>query len=432
MTPQLSGAASPANATYAKEVFARDTMKGLGYPQLHTRWVQVFINGLYWGVYLLSEKAEEDTLQTRFGAGNYYVWKDGAGEVVGDDVAYSPTVPKPSIVWSNLVQTTETLAGNSLQNPATYDSATYLSVSAQMNVDQFIHYALLHAFLGNFDAMTNNGRCYKKLPGDPISWLCYDVEVGADANGLNRNCFSTWLSLPPRNGAAIPQGPLNTEARLLSNLMHHPPFRLQFADRAWRLCLMPQELRENGSVDGYLTGDHDDEGASGRFKAAAQSFSPYQLLESLRWGTGYLGWRSAQPFTSTMDSVNYAAGSASSGGFFQNRRAVFQSQLENLGLLPTVPMPSLVQGTNLNTWVLTAPAGADLTTYYNPGGGGALDPNGEGLTKLGLSLASGTSVTLTAPYLLTARTFRDDAANTSAEDTPYWSALLYVNLPTHP
>jgi len=48
------------------------------------------------------------------------------------------------------------------------------------------------------------------------------------------------------------------------------------------------------------------------------------------------------------------------------------------------------------------------------------------------TLTSGSSVTLTAPYLLTARTFRDDPGNTSAEDTPYWSALLYVNLPTHP
>jgi hypothetical protein len=52
--------------------------------------------------------------------------------------------------------------------------------------------------MGNFDAMTNNGRVYRAMPTGQFKWLVYDVEVGADtASALSRNCFTqTGLALP--------------------------------------------------------------------------------------------------------------------------------------------------------------------------------------------------------------------------------------------
>ncbi len=78
-----------------------------------------------------------------------------------------------------------------------------------------------------------------------MKWLCYDVEVGGDPAAKTRDCFAKWFTggtygVP---GCPTPAGPPGTEARILSDLLARPEFKRQFAERAWRLCLMPAHLR---------------------------------------------------------------------------------------------------------------------------------------------------------------------------------------------
>ena len=47
-------------ADYLRDLFARDTMRDMGGLTPHGRPVQVYINGLYWGLYIMTERIDED------------------------------------------------------------------------------------------------------------------------------------------------------------------------------------------------------------------------------------------------------------------------------------------------------------------------------------------------------------------------------------
>lgn len=82
---------------------------------------------------------------------------------------------------------------------------------------------------------------------------------------------------------------------------------------------MPANLRSPYRLeDGLFTGEGPADKAQSRFAAASLRFSPWEKLEALRWGSGYLNTALAHPntpFTSTANSVGY--GTAGQGGFFQ-------------------------------------------------------------------------------------------------------------------
>ena len=422
MTTALSDQANPANATYAKDVFARNTLALLGHPQLYYRWVNLYVNGLYWGAYLLTEKADTDTCKRRFGEGNYYVWKDGAGAVVGDGATISGS-PCPATVWANLLAASAAVYTQANAAPPEDASTEYAAVETQMEVGSFIDYTLLHACLGNFDSLHNNGRVYREMPDGKFNWLAYDVEVGADAPALNRDCFSNWWPGGSRPSAT-------SEARLLFDLSKHPKFAQRYGDRAWQICFMPTALQSRDE-DGALAGDIPTDKAQARFQAAATEFDAIRLSESLRWGMGYRDVFSAAPRQTT--GTPYAIGTnttPNTGVFFAARRTILQTQLQNRGLLSSVPMPEVSLGANPNLWTLTAPTLADSETYYNAGGS-PIEPDAAGTDTAGSLLAPGASVTLTAPFHLTVRV-RSPLPNGTTDDTPFWSNLFDVQLPTHP
>ncbi len=424
VTTGLPSDTIPAQATYAKDVYARNTLTALGSPQLYHRWVHLYVNGLYWGAYMLTERADQDTCQRRFGAGDYYVWKDAKGEQVGDNL---PAQDTAAVVWAKLM--TDGAAVRLKSTSVTpQDAASELAVvENEADLNSFVDYAVFHAFLGNFDAMTNNGRVYKKMPSGKFTWWAYDIEVGAAPNFLTRNCFTSYWWAE----STAPKGPLNSEARLLYDLTRYPKFAQRFGDRAWQLCLMPSNLQTRLS-DGALTGDTSAGKAQTRFAAAAADFDAIRLSEALRWGAGYRGGSASSPLTTT--GTPYVIGMDTPltypGGFLAARRTYFQSQLQSLGLLSTVPLPTLTAGSAPNTWILAAPTLAGSQTYYNADGIPA-DPDGPGLSTTGTLVVAGTPRTLTAPFHLTARVRSSVPAGTT-DDTPLWSNLFDIELPLHP
>ena len=419
--------AKPQNATYAKDAYARNTLATLGHPQLYYRWIHLYINGLYWGAHLLSEKADDDTCERRFGSGNYYVWKDAAGDVVGADVAVPPATLKPSEVWADLLARGDAVLAKAGATPAQDATAEYAAVESIMDVEGFIDYVLLHVYLGNFDSLTNNGRVFRNMNGGKFQWLAYDVEVGADSINQNRDCFQSWW---PATWSATPP---KSEARLLYALSKHPKFAQRFGDRAWKLCFMPPALQTRAE-DGLLTGTGPSGKAQALFQEAADEFEPFRLCESLRWGAGYNGIFAAAPRVTI--GTPYAIGTdplGPAGGFFNARRTTAQNQLQARGLLAnmtTKPMSTVTQAADTNTWIITAPSTSGSETYFNQNGA-VIEPDGPNTSAVGTLLAPGQTATLTAPFHLIARTRIPLPAGTT-DDTPYWSNLLDVQLPTHP
>ncbi len=418
----LSGdaAASPLTATYAKDAFVRETLTQLNHLQLYYRWVHLYINGLYWGAYLLTEKADDDTCTRRFGGvGPYYVWKDAQGSPVGDSAGV-PGYPTPQAMWTDLFTAADALYDQASAGQAA--SAEYTPLDNMMEVDGFIDYTILHGYLGNFDSLTNNGRVYRDVHAlQKFCWLAYDVEVGADAGSLSRNCFNTWWS-----GGNRPAG--RSEARLLWNLRSYPKFAQRFGDRAWNQFLMPAAL-QTLVADGIYTGDSSAGKVQQRFQAAADKFQAILLSESLRWGVGYAGQYAAAPRETT--GTDYAVRSLipgntlDTGGFFAARRPIFLAQLQAKGLFSTVPLPILAPGADAGTWTLTAPNVAGVTTYYSLD---SYDPDGPGLTIQGTELPAGTTLTLPSASQLMARC-RTTPPVGAVDDTASWSNLISVSIP---
>ena len=55
------------NARYVNDRWASETQRKMGYPSPHQRWIHLYLNGLYWGIYALSERPDESFMASYFG-----------------------------------------------------------------------------------------------------------------------------------------------------------------------------------------------------------------------------------------------------------------------------------------------------------------------------------------------------------------------------
>jgi len=79
------------NAKYVQDSWAKDTQLAMGHASAHNKFVHLFLNGLYWGMYDISERLDEDFMGTYLkGKGeDFDVIKDYAEIVSGDINAWN-------------------------------------------------------------------------------------------------------------------------------------------------------------------------------------------------------------------------------------------------------------------------------------------------------------------------------------------------------
>ena len=75
--------------TFLREVFARDTQGDMGSEYTRSRYHHLYINGVYWGVFMTQERVEEFYSETYFGgdADDYDIVKSGLGDVGGTEIS---------------------------------------------------------------------------------------------------------------------------------------------------------------------------------------------------------------------------------------------------------------------------------------------------------------------------------------------------------
>ena len=75
--------AAIADNTFLRDVFGRDTQRDLGQPYTRSRYYHLYINGLYWGLYMTQERAEARYGATYFGgnAEDYDTMKSGGSSL---------------------------------------------------------------------------------------------------------------------------------------------------------------------------------------------------------------------------------------------------------------------------------------------------------------------------------------------------------------
>jgi hypothetical protein len=200
-----SGGQDPKLTVYARDEWMRDSqieMSGVG---LHGMFVNLYLNGLYWGLYNVIERPDESFLAAHLGGkkAEWYVRNHG-GTVNGSE--------------ERIKQLEATLAAyGGLDN---LDQTTrYELLSSYLNLDHFSDYVILNWYAGTQDWPSNNWYAGVQNPSGQIYFFVWDAE-------------HAWTE-----GAKIVLGKVketNLVRFFFDALIVNPDFRMRFADRLYQ------------------------------------------------------------------------------------------------------------------------------------------------------------------------------------------------------
>lgn len=274
-----------APSTFHRDLFCRDTQNAMGGYAGHGTYVQLYINGIYWGMYNMAEKSD-DAFAARY-----------LGGVKEEYDAFSPdqqTAGTPD-AYNALM---------ALADAGITNDVAYTNFAQYLDIPNFVNYMLMNFYVGNTDWPYHNWTAARhRVAGGGLHFFSWDAEwvlgIGSDINTINTGI-----------GAAD-----GVPGRIYAGLRQHPEFRRIFGDLAQKHCF-------NG---GALT----PEVAEARWLKRTMEIDQAIIGESARWGSGYTRdtWLSADNTVRT---------------WFPIRPANLISALRQAGLYPSIDAPSLL------------------------------------------------------------------------------------------
>lgn len=255
----LAGPNSPDNLTaYTRNEWLRQSQIALSGLGAHGIFAHVYINGLYWGVYNLTEKPDAAFMSSYIGGADE--------EWFVANHAQTLNLPANSQAQElDYLFTTLNLAPrfNNQQETPAYLADTFAAAASRIDPVQFSDYVILY--------------WYAVAQGWPVSnWTVAIHPQDAPNRGrfliedesLNRLTYQP-DGLPNTADADIPQ--LEAVKMLFKTFMQDPDFQALFADRLYKHLLQK---------DGGLT----DEVAQARWQEITTQIEPAIIAESARWG----------------------------------------------------------------------------------------------------------------------------------------------------
>jgi hypothetical protein len=310
-------------AQYIRDQWHRDTQFEMGWLSTHQIYVHLYINGLYWGLYHVFERANADFLASHLG---------GAREDY-DALNLGVPVDGDREAWTQLT---------SLGREDLEPTEAYLEIQQHLHVPALIDYIQMMFYSGNVDWDGNNwyaGR--RREPGAQLRFFAWDAERTFLSVDENRTVL---------NNSAGPTG-------LHQSLSQNAEYRLLFADR----------MEEHFSRGGALT----HQGAEAKWLARAEEIRLPLVAENARWGDN----KRAEPYTVWGEWQSHLTYLQTE--YFPLRSIIVFNQLRDRNLYPEIEPPDFSQ----NGGRVEAPFRVVLTTedggtiYYTTD---ATDPRLEG------------------------------------------------------
>jgi hypothetical protein len=189
------GESNRQNAQYTRDVWARRMQRKMGHTSVNALYVHLFLNGMYWGLYNIAERVDDQYGKDHLG-----------GEKADIDVI------KIEEDGGNHIEASEGNldAWNLLTEVASHadNEARYAQLDSLLDIDAFIDYMLINQYAGNTDWDHHNWYAIRRRGTDSegFRFLCWDTEIifeNERENVLNKN-----------NGSATPTGIFH---RLLRN-----------------------------------------------------------------------------------------------------------------------------------------------------------------------------------------------------------------------
>lgn len=265
----------PGKAQYVHDEWGRRTQRDMGWVGARGTWVHLYLDGLYWGLYNLTEELDADFMAAHLGGkeGNWDVIR--AHDTIRDRDAYD-LGDGDDTAWKALLAVRDSIpAGGEI------DRATYGRVAQLMDLPQHADYMLIELYADNWDWPTNNFIAARnRALGEPFQFFVWDIEhslglrqsPGEDYCGPcnDRLDVDTCIGKPQRCGRSVDTDGVAGLHRWLTD--GSAEYRLLFADRVRR------QLFEAGALTPTA--------AAARYDAVAGEIERAIVGESARWGDG--------------------------------------------------------------------------------------------------------------------------------------------------
>ena len=228
--------------TFMQDQWTRQAQRDLGGFAPRDRYVHLYLNGQYWGVYSVTERPDALWAASNLGgeADEYDVINTNGNLIAGDTRA-----------WGDLSRTIG-------RKPVDYQAVQQL-----LDIDNFIDYMIVNQFVGNWDWPHNNWfASRRRVEGAKWYFHTWDAEA-AFQDGVSADRVS-----PQNISGSV--GPANIYLALIGV----PEFQQRFADRVY------EHLYDDGALSPQANID--------RLNAIAAQIDRAIVGESARWGDGRL------------------------------------------------------------------------------------------------------------------------------------------------
>ena len=207
----------------------------------HGKFVQLYLNGLYWGMYYLHEEPDDSFASAYLGGDkdDYDVVKhNGSTVVAGENTAAANYAAMLAAVRKSMTVT-----------------ANYTAVTNLLDIKDFIDYMIVNEYIGNSDWADHNWYAsYDRVGGGKWRFHSWDAEISLrDVNADNTT----------KNQSGSP-------TEIQTRLMASPEYKLAFDDEV-------QRLTSNG---GLLT----PASAAAIYQLRVNEIDRAIVGESARWG----------------------------------------------------------------------------------------------------------------------------------------------------
>ncbi|MDC3223719.1 CotH kinase family protein [Mariniblastus sp.] len=239
------------NAQFIRDQWARDTHRAMGEVSARGRFVHVSINGLYWGVYNLVERPDEEFLAHQLGgnAEDFVVVRSRVRKIEADQAGED--------AWDTICK----LAQNELEHHRHYDE-----ICKYLDVESLIDYCLVYLYAGGEDWPLNRHNNMKSFcqrgQVSPMKFLVWDADNTFASGWVNDDCDYV-LSIKSRNN------PKSFET-VFNALSKNESFRQLFEAR------LAKWSTEGGPLNDVVCRD--------RYQSLLNSIEPALIAESARWG----------------------------------------------------------------------------------------------------------------------------------------------------
>ncbi|MEZ4686553.1 MAG: CotH kinase family protein [Bacteroidia bacterium] len=234
-------------AQYINDAWVKDTYRKMGHVSAHNSFVHLYINGLYWGVYNLSERLDKEFMAS------YFPGEESEFDVIKD---YAELADGEMDAWDAMMDLAEDIDNFMLIQGKKENGEDDPSLENYVDMDNLMDYMILNFYTGNKDWDHHNWVASRNRvnPGKGFRFFPWDSE-------------QTFGNLRDNN---VHENNNNRPSFIYAQYRHDPRFRQMLTDKAI-------ELLKPG---GILSPDS----ARAGWEKRSEEIRLAIIAESARWG----------------------------------------------------------------------------------------------------------------------------------------------------